>query len=48
MEATLTIEYFDHVEKATLTMEATLTIKYFDHVKKATLTMGGYSDNQIF
>jgi hypothetical protein len=33
--ATLTIEYFDHVEKATLTIEgATLTIEYFDNVEK--------------
>jgi hypothetical protein len=40
--ATLTIEYLNHVEKATLTIEgATLTIEYLDHVEKATLTMEG-------
>ena len=46
--ATLTIEYLEYIDKATLTIgEATLTIEYFHHVEKATLTMEkGYSDNR--
>jgi hypothetical protein len=33
------MEYFDHVDKATLTIE------YLEYVDKATLTIGGYFDN---
>jgi len=38
MEVTLTIKYFDHVEKITLTMEVTL-------IMETTLTIKNYSDN---
>ena len=45
--ATLTIEYLEYIDKATLTMvwailtmgEATLTIKYSGYVNKAALTI---------